>query len=233
MLLGASTSGLLAGAAGIGVVFVSHQRVRRYLFRAALAVLLIGGAVAALQWDSISALQFLLGQRIGSTVRYGTASNWFEEIVFRMEVFDTSAAMFLAANPWYLLVGTGPGLVSIPATPFMPVTPYTSMYVAPGLNSPPTMGLWLELANGGLAALMLWAGSVLAGAQSLTWIATHDEAHRRSWTVARWSFVGAATIYLLAAGFLSSLWPLFLGVAMGSAFIRHGRAVEPAAVPAT
>ena len=221
MFLSASTSGLIATAAGLGAIWLSHRRVRRYLVRFAIAVLIVGAAIAAANWDRASALQHLLTERVGSTVRFGVASSWFHEIVYRMEIFDTAAALFFAANPWYGIVGTGPGLVSLPATPFMPVSPYTIGYVDTGLNSPPTMGWLLELSNGGVIALVLRAGFVVSGARSLRWIVHHpDRGSRRSWTVARWAFVGAAVIYLLAAGFLSSVWPLFMGLAMGAAFMR-------------
>jgi len=221
MFLSASTSGLIATAAGLGAIWLSHRRVRRYLVRFAIAVLIVGAAIAAANWDRASALQHLLTERVGSTVRFGVASSWFHEIVYRMEIFDTAAALFFAANPWYGIVGTGPGLVSLPATPFMPVSPYTIGYVDTGLNSPPTMGWLLELSNGGVIALVLWAGFVFSGARALQWAASRETADRRSWIVARWSFVGAASIYLVAAGFLSSCWALFMGLAMGASFARR------------
>ena len=220
MVLGGSTSALLAAGAGSGAVWLSNRRVRRNLLRAAGALVLAGGAVAVLQWDRVAALQLLLTERIGSPVRYGAASGWFEEVAFRMEIFDTSAALFLAAHPAYLLTGTGPGLVSIPATPFMPVTAYTMEYVQPGLNSPPTMGLLLQLANGGLVALILWCGFVVAAHKALRWAATQEPAAEQGWGAARWTFVGAAAIYLVAAGFLSSCWPLFMGLGLGASFLR-------------
>ena len=231
MLLGASTSGMIAAAAGASTVWLSHRRVRRYVARALIVAAIGLGAIAAVQSERIGALRFLLSERVGSTVRYGAASNWFEEVVYRMEVFDTSAALFMAAHPLYLFIGTGPGLVSIPASPFMPVTSYTHLYVETGLNSPPTMGLLLELANGGLVALVLWFGFVISAGRSLKWLVQHGTTDSRSWSIARWSFAAAATIYLLAAGFLSSLWPLFAGLGLGAALLRESSAVPRA--PAT
>jgi hypothetical protein len=227
MFLSASTSGLLAAGAGCGAVWLSHQRVRRHLLRAAVPLVLTAGIVAALQWDRIAALQLLLDERVGAPVRYGAAAGWFEEIVFRMEIFDASAALFMAANPLYLFIGTGPGLVPIPATPFMPVTPYTMLYVEPGLNSPPTMGLLLELANGGVIALVLWFGFVVAAHQSLRAMSAQATRDDPGWVTARWSFVGAATIYCVAAGFLSSCWPLFMGLGLGASFIRQQSSTVP------
>jgi hypothetical protein len=221
MLLGASTSGMIAAAAGASTVWLSNRRVRRYVARASIVAVVGLAAVAAVQSERINALRFLFSERVGSTVRYGAATNAFEEVVYRMEVFDTSAALFMAAHPSYLFIGTGPGLVSIPASPFMPVTAYTRLYVEPGLNSPPTMGLLLELANGGIVALVLWLGFVFSAGRSLDWVVQREATDSRIWGIARWSFIAAATIYLLAAGFLSSLWPLFAGLGLAAAFLRE------------
>lgn len=228
MFLSASTSGVLATAAGLGAVWMSHRRVRRYLFRLAIVAVIAGIAIGAANWDRASALQHLLTERVGSTVRFGVARDTFHEVVYRMEIFDASATLFFAAHPWYAILGTGPGLVSLPATPFMPVSPYYVDYVATGLNSPPTMGWLLELSNGGVIALVLWTGFVVSATRSLRWVARHQEASRRSWIVARWAFLAAAVIYLLGAGFISSLWPLFMGLAMGAAFIRLGHSTDGA-----
>jgi hypothetical protein len=217
----ASTSGLIAAAAGLGAVSMAHRRIRRRLLRSAVPIVLVGAAVVWANWNRVAALQHLLSVRVGSTVRYGPASTWFQEIAYRLEVFDTVAALFLAANPVYWLIGTGPGLISIPATPLLPITPYTVVYIGPGVNSPPTMGIVLELANGGLIALILWIGFVLSAARALRWASQQPGPDQPSWFVARWSFVGAAAVYLMAAGFLSSCWPLFIGLGLGAAFMRQ------------
>ena len=221
MFLSGSTSGLLASAAGGGVVSLANRRVRRHLLRVVLATTLVAGVIAYFQWNRVAVLTHLLVERVGTTVRYGPAANGFEEIVYRMEIYDTSAALFLAAHPVYLVVGTGPGLMSLPATPFMPVSPYTLPYVVPGLNSPPTMGFMLELANGGLVSIILWFGFVLTASRSLEWATQLEGPHQRTWILARWSFLAAAAIYILAAGFLSSIWSLFVGVGLGAAFMRE------------
>jgi hypothetical protein len=229
MFLSASTSGLIAMASGLGAVWMSHRRVRGYMLRIAVLAVIAGGAIAAVNIGRVAALQHLLTERIGSTVRFGVATDWFHQIVYRMEVYDASAALFLAANPWYAIFGTGPGLMSLPATPFLPVSPYYLEYVRTGLNSPPTMGWLLELSNGGVVAVVTWAGFVFSAARSLHWAASQPGPNRRSWIVARWSFVAAAAIYLVTAGFLSSCWPLFMGLGMGAAFIRQRVSTEAGA----
>jgi hypothetical protein len=234
ILLSGSTSGVIAAAAGVGAVSLAQRRIRRRLLRYGVPLALVVSALVWVNWTRVAALQQLLSVRIGSTVRYGPASTWFQEIAYRLETFDTAAALFLAANPVYSLIGSGPGLVSIPATPYLPVTPYTIMYVGPGVNSPPTMGIVLELANGGLIALILWFGFVLSAARALRWASQQAGPDHASWMVGRWSFVGAAAVYMMTAGFLSSCWPLFVGIALGATFMRHWSSPvtqTPAAAP--
>ena len=101
------------------------------------------------------------------------------------------------------------------------MTPYTQAYVATGVNSPPTMGWLLELSNGGFVGLILWLGFTLSVDRSLKRVAMKASGSQHSWSVARWSFLGAAAIYLLAAGFLSSIWSLFMGLGFAASFMRH------------
>jgi hypothetical protein len=228
MFLSASTSGFIATAGGVGAASLSHHRVRRQLVRAVAALLIICGAIAAADWRRVEVLQNLVAERVGTTARFGAARDWFQEVVYRMEIFDTAATLFLAANPTYLIMGTGPGLVSLPATPFLPISRYTRDYVRPGINSPPTMGWLLELSNGGFVTCVLWVGFVLSASGSLKWAVRHAGDERRSWMLAHWSFLAAAAIYTLAAGFLTSCWTLFVGLGLGASFIRQ-RTVAQAA----
>lgn len=221
LFLSASTSGLLALAAGVGAIFMVHRRVRRHLLKVAVVGVLLLGVMASMQWERIQTFQQLLNERVGTTDRFGIAHGWFQKIVYRMEIFDTSAMLFLADQPVYAFTGTGPGLVPIPASPFMPITPYTIAYVAPGLNSPPTMGWLLELTNGGIVALLLWAGFVLSAWRSLQGMAASPTPGRSSWLVAQWSFLGAAAIYCLAGGFTSTPWTMFVGLGLGASFLRR------------
>jgi len=123
LFLSGSTSGLITTAAGLGTMSLARQRVRRYMLWTLLAIGL--AAAVAAQSSFASTWQNLLMERLGTTVRHGGAETWFENIVYRMEVFDTVAALFLVANPVYLFVGTGPALISLPATAYLPLTVYS------------------------------------------------------------------------------------------------------------
>jgi hypothetical protein len=90
-----------------------------------------------------------------------------------------------------------------------------------GINSPPTMGIVLEVANGGLVALLLWTGFVVTAYKALDVMAGRGEASRSQWRIAKWCFVATAAIYLVAAGFLSSCWPIFAGLGFGASFAQR------------
>ena len=221
LVLSASTSGLISATAGIGALSMSSARVRRAL----RWVVAAGGAAAALLMilptSVMATWQSLLTERVGTTVRFGAARSLFEQLAYRLEMFDAAAVLFLAAHPVYALIGSGPGLVSIPATPYLPISPYTRELALTGINSPPTMGIVLEVANGGLVGLLLWTGFVVTAYKALDGMAGRGASSRSQWRIAKWCFVAAAAVYLVAAGFLSSCWPIFAGLGLGASFAQR------------
>ena len=90
-----------------------------------------------------------------------------------------------------------------------------------GINSPPTMGWLLELANGGFVGFFFWVAFVISGRRSLDFVIRHSSAERQSWIVGKWAFLGASAIYVVAAGFLTSCWALFMGLALGAELLRQ------------
>jgi hypothetical protein len=221
LVLSASTSGLISATVGVGVLSLASARVRRAL----RWVVAAGGGAAVLLMTLPNSVmvtwQSLIAERVGTTVRFGAARSLLEEWAYRLEVFDAAAVLFLVAHPVYALIGAGPGLVSIPATPYLPISPYTREFALTGINSPPTMGIVLEVANGGLVALLLWTGFVVTAYKALDVMAGRGEASRSQWRIAKWCFVATAAIYLVAAGFLSSCWPIFAGLGFGASFAQR------------
>jgi hypothetical protein len=71
------------------------------------------------------------------------------------EVFDRAALNFLYHNPQHLLFGTGPNLISIPASPFL--SPYAQIIYKDGINSVPHSGFVNVLARSGLVGLLLYS----------------------------------------------------------------------------
>jgi len=246
LFLTRSTSSLIATGLGIIALFGFDRKFRRLLFpwvvTAGLVVALIlvfgvripTGSENVVRTDS-SWLD-LMSSRIGTTVRFGEASNFFEQVVFRMEIFDAPSVLFLAANPLHLLIGTGPGLVNFPARVFLPVTPFTAGWVDEGLDSPPSMGFVLELANAGVIGLVLWLASSWFSLRALRNASAASEEHVEIWQIGVSMFLAMAMVYLIASGFLSSFWPLFMGMGFGAARLQlcpdRGSQMKSAAVAA-
>lgn len=142
-----------------------------------------------------------------------------QEIAYRLDVFDASALLFMLDQPLYALVGTGPGLVPLPASEYVPPGLYSLIWTPElGINSPPFHGPLLELSNGGVLSLFLWIAQVAS-----CWIALRF-LYKRSgnlsedagWQSDNWKFgyalflVGAA-FYIVQASY-TPLWCVFLGI---------------------
>lgn len=72
----------------------------------------------------------------------------------RFEVFDRAALNFLYDNPQYLIFGTGPNLISIPASDYL--SPKAMAIYQTGIDSVPHSGLVNILARSGLVGLLLF-----------------------------------------------------------------------------
>jgi hypothetical protein len=211
----------MATVAGTMSLFLFYRRSRWFLVGLTVVVACLVFASLILQLGWLTSWEFHLEERVGSTIRFGEASSWFEELVFRVEVFDAVALLFLAANPVYILFGTGPGLISIPATPFLPVSSYYEIFRAAGINSPPSMGGLLELSNGGLIGVFLWTAFFVTSLRAINYVIRHSRYEREQWEIGRGAFVGAAAMYLVAAGFLSSFWVLFMSLGLAAAYLQY------------
>jgi hypothetical protein len=140
--------------------------------------------------------------------------NLGQEIAFRLDVFDACALLFLLDQPLYALIGTGPGMVSLPASFYVPPGVYSAIWTPDvGINSLPFHGLLLEVSNGGLLGLILWFAQVVA-----CWGALRS-LHRRyasggekpEWTFAYALFIIGAAFYVVQVS-SSPVWSVFLGI---------------------
>jgi len=136
-------------------------------------------------------------------------NNLAESIAYHMDVFDSSAFLFLISNPQYIVSGTGPGLVGLPATDYVPLGDYSGVLDSGvGINSMPQTGPLYEVANGGLVGLALWLLAVIVGAVRL---------RRRSrdgpeWRLAYSLFLVTSVLYVVQYSG-SPLFPVLLGLA--------------------
>lgn len=137
-----------------------------------------------------------------------------QELAYRLDVFDASALLFLLDQPIYALIGTGPGLVPLPASYYVPPGLYSLIW-APGIgiNSPPSHGLLLEISNGGLIGIMLWLLQVVVCWKSLRFavVRIKDRQARADWELASSLFLIGSVFYLIQVS-SSPVWSVFLAI---------------------
>jgi hypothetical protein len=76
------------------------------------------------------------------------------EFIARLEVFDRAAANFFLNNPIYMLTGTGPDLISIPASAY--ISPLASRIYGKRIDTTPGSWLLNIIARTGVIGLILW-----------------------------------------------------------------------------
>lgn len=214
ILIAGSTSAAVALAFGSGGLFLLDRRTRRILLGTLLAAM-IAGAVVGTRSGYLNTFIANATVRLTAERFEFDRDNLLEDVALRMDVFDGPALLLLAAEPTYLIFGTGPGLIPIPATRFLPVSPEYSWLAETGINTPPTSGLLLELSNAGLIGIALWivlVRSSLRAFQRLS--AAAPAAHW--WGAARSAFAVAAALYLVQASPLSAIWAVFAGCGIGA-----------------
>lgn len=137
-----------------------------------------------------------------------------QEIAYRMDVFDASALLFLLDQPLYALFGTGPGLVSLPASEYVPPGLYSLIWTPEtGINSLPSHGLLLEISNSGLPGLILWGWLIMVCLTALRQMRklTHDTEHQGDWEFA-WAFYLVGVVFHLVQVSHTPVWSLTLGI---------------------
>lgn len=111
------------------------------------------------------------------------------------------------------------------ASAFIPESVFTAEFVEKGLRSPPTIALVLELANVGAIGLLLSLLSAAHSSQCLRPLSAEAQVGREAWCLSIPTFMAAAAMYLVAAGFSSSFWVLFIGIGFGALrLVRSARA---------
>jgi len=87
-------------------------------------------------------------------------------LIAALEVFDRAAMRFLYYNPQYILFGTGPNLISIPASNYISFR--ASQIYGNRIDSVPHMGAIQIFSNYGLMGLFLWMVIIFYIYKSLT-----------------------------------------------------------------
>ena len=217
LVISGSTSALALFAAGmlaLGLLSANRERLRLVGVAAVGTVCVAGAAwVVSAQFESVVAsivyrlnpIEKLDGAR---------AQTLGEQVAFRLDVFDASALLFLEQEPLYVLSGTGPGLVSLPASYHVPPGVYSSIWNDEvGIDSLPTHGLLLELSNSGLIGLGLWILQVVVCWKAVARLAEErtSAVERREWKLGRVMFCLAIAFYIVQVS-ISPVWPVLLGL---------------------
>lgn len=139
---------------------------------------------------------------------------WGEEIAYRLDVFDASAMLFMLYEPFYALTGTGPGLISLPASYYVPPGEYSEIWSPDiGVNSPPFHGLLLEVSNSGVLGLALWLAQMLICWRALRRL-SHTRApdeNRQEWRFGTALFLVGVVFYVVQVS-TSPVWSIILAV---------------------
>jgi hypothetical protein len=158
--------------------------------------------------------------------------NWAEEIAYRLDVFDASALLFLLDQPLYALLGTGPGLVTLPASYYVPPGLYSNIWTAEtGINSLPFHGWLLEIANSGVLGLALWIMQVAACWSALRFLAARHtrRSQRAGWRFGYALFVVGVVSYMVQVS-SSPVWAIFLGIGWAATALAETETVRASAI---
>ncbi len=219
LAISGSTAAYVAAVFGTVVLYISDRKTRRGLITLSIVGFL--GYLAIRNSENLASIFSLIQARLSGNRFSYRPENVFETIAFSMEIFDGPAFLFLVDNPLYLTVGTGPGLVSLPATAYMPMGTVFTWLVDTGINCPPTMGILLELANAGILGLGLWIAIVLISWRSLRFLSRFENSRRYSWNVYESMFLVASAIYIVQVSPLSAIWPIFVGLGIGATYLSR------------
>lgn len=137
-----------------------------------------------------------------------------QEVAYRLDVFDASAMLFMLDQPFYVLVGTGPGLVSLPASLYIPPGLYSAIWTPEvGINNPPFHGILLEIANSGLVGLALWIFQLIVCWKALRWMAGNAKTinEKEQWDIMWGIFIIGSVLYLIQVS-ISPVWSVILAI---------------------
>ncbi|MFA5343053.1 MAG: hypothetical protein WC381_03720 [Kiritimatiellia bacterium] len=229
LFLSGSTSALVAAVAGASAFLLLGRRARLFIVGIVMVGALILIPIINLRTDYIRTFQENLTYRL-TTARFSESpSNVFEELAFRMEIYDGPALLFLVSNPIYLVIGTGPGLIPLPATAYIPSSADNS-WINAGLNCPPMMGGLLEISNGGIVGFMCWIIICLSSLRAFKKLTQIRPLEAKMWQTARGAFIVVAVVFFLQVSGLSAIWPVFIGMGIGAACLTQVPRPVPLAI---
>jgi uncharacterized membrane protein YagU involved in acid resistance len=207
-----STLALVMLVVGVIAMLVFTRRVAIVLVAAAFSSLTI---IALGAWFGDSPLELWVqytGERFATREAAVDSRTFGDMLVQSLEVFDASAIGFLFSHPEHTLVGVGPGLISIPASDYVPAGAAYAIF-GDRIDSIPFMGLIRNLSDSGILGLLLWFWNVAVVAEVLRKCARANP-DDLSWAQFHACFLVFTLLYLLQT---RPSWYLWLGVGLGAA----------------
>lgn len=153
LALSASTSALVALSVSSAVCLVVALSQRDLAFLRRLSAATAVMALAAFCWWSAD-VGGEFDSRIGGLADPEDAAWGESQWTARLEVFDRAAVLFMLDNPIYTVLGTGPDLVSLPASEY--VAGVARGIYGDRIDSVPHTGFISVLANAGIGGLFAW-----------------------------------------------------------------------------
>jgi hypothetical protein len=141
---------------------VKSVKISKRLILAVLPISLVFLIIAGLIFNQNKNKSEIMSSKIASVlagkknidVNYGDNPFDYFPLFSRFEVFDRAALNFLFYNSEYLLTGTGPNTVSIPASNY--IDSYSQKIYADTINSVPHNGFVNIFASGGLIGVIIY-----------------------------------------------------------------------------
>ena len=224
LFLSGSTSALAVAMVGSLGLLAADKRYRASIFAPLIAVAGILSILVLTQPQYIetyieNALLRLTTERIDEANR---PESGIENISARVDVLDGPPLLFFASNPLFLLIGVGPGLISLPSAAYIPAAPYFDEVREAGINSPPSSGLLLEMSNAGLFGLALWATIFFSSLRAFSTLTERGLPRAEQWLLERNTFFAIGITYLVQAP-VSPIWPIVMGSGIGAACLASRR----------
>lgn len=140
---------------------------------------------------------------------------WAEEIAYRLDVFDASALLFFLYEPVFALVGAGPGMVTLPASYYVPPGgEYSEIWTSSvGINSLPFHGLLLETSNGGVVSLVIWIVQIFMCWRAFRALKSSlaDAEDRAEWRFGSAVFIIGVVFYIVQVS-TSPVWSIIMAM---------------------
>jgi hypothetical protein len=225
LAISGSTSALAMFAAGLFTMGIFAGNWQRFVLVgvASLAVLL-GGSLAALFPSQFWLIADEVAYRLDPTDKLlgDSPQNFGERVAFQLDVFDASALLFLLNEPQYALSGTGPGLVSLPASYYVPPGVASLVWNEDvGIDSLPGHGLLLEISNSGLLGLGCWLSQFWWCTAALRRVAgsSTDRRLAETWRVGLYMYLLGAAMYCVQVS-ISPVWAVLSAVGWAGGLLQ-------------